>query len=65
MRFLPSPKQGNWQILLERVRSLTSFQVLCLQEVQENHYREQLEPTFVKMGMSCFYVSVFPAHGTG
>ncbi|XP_048804960.1 protein angel homolog 1 isoform X1 [Lagopus muta] len=29
--------------------------VLCLQEVQENHYREQLEPAFVKMGFACFY----------
>ncbi|POI31229.1 hypothetical protein CIB84_005020 [Bambusicola thoracicus] len=55
VHFFPSPKQGNWQILLERVRSLTSFQVLCLQEVQENHYREQLEPSFMKMGFACFY----------
>jgi len=39
---------------VERVRSLPSFQVLCLQEVQENHYWEQLEPTFKEMGMSCF-----------
>ncbi|EOB05505.1 Protein angel-like protein 1, partial [Anas platyrhynchos] len=29
--------------------------VLCLQEVQENHYWEQLEPTFKKMGFACFY----------
>ncbi|NXG78060.1 ANGE1 protein, partial [Baryphthengus martii] len=29
--------------------------VLCLQEVQENHYREQLEPTFKEMGFACFY----------
>ncbi|NXO88647.1 ANGE1 protein, partial [Certhia brachydactyla] len=29
--------------------------VLCLQEVQENHYWEQLEPTFKEMGFECFY----------
>ncbi|XP_062492082.1 protein angel homolog 1 isoform X2 [Pezoporus occidentalis] len=29
--------------------------VLCLQEVQENHYWEQLEPTFKRMGFTCFY----------
>ncbi|NXW79314.1 ANGE1 protein, partial [Hirundo rustica] len=29
--------------------------VLCLQEVQENHYWEQLEPTFKEMGFACFY----------
>ncbi|KAM9013597.1 protein angel homolog 1 isoform 1-T1 [Ara ararauna] len=29
--------------------------VLCLQEVQENHYLEQLEPTFKGMGFTCFY----------
>ncbi|KAL2303818.1 hypothetical protein Nmel_009097 [Mimus melanotis] len=29
--------------------------VLCLQEVQENHYWEQLEPTFKEMGFTCFY----------
>ncbi|XP_015720592.1 protein angel homolog 1 isoform X3 [Coturnix japonica] len=29
--------------------------VLCLQEVQDNHYREQLEPTLAKMGFACFY----------
>ncbi|XP_068021660.1 protein angel homolog 1 isoform X2 [Melanerpes formicivorus] len=29
--------------------------VLCLQEVQENHYWEQLEPTFKAMGFACFY----------
>uniref|UniRef100_A0A8B9P0Z1 Protein angel homolog 1 n=1 Tax=Apteryx owenii TaxID=8824 RepID=A0A8B9P0Z1_APTOW len=29
--------------------------VLCLQEVQENHYWEQLEPTFRMMGFACFY----------
>ncbi|XP_068255754.1 protein angel homolog 1 isoform X2 [Nyctibius grandis] len=29
--------------------------VLCLQEVQENHYWEQLEPTFKQMGFACFY----------
>ncbi|NXN06539.1 ANGE1 protein, partial [Indicator maculatus] len=29
--------------------------VLCLQEVQENHYWEQLEPTFKAMGFTCFY----------
>ncbi|XP_061223415.1 protein angel homolog 1 isoform X1 [Neopsephotus bourkii] len=29
--------------------------VLCLQEVQENHYWEQLEPTFKGMGFTCFY----------
>ncbi|NWH81813.1 ANGE1 protein, partial [Piaya cayana] len=29
--------------------------VLCLQEVQENHYLEQLEPTFKEMGFACFY----------
>ncbi|NXM17904.1 ANGE1 protein, partial [Ploceus nigricollis] len=29
--------------------------VLCLQEVQENHYWEQLEPTFEEMGFACFY----------
>ncbi|NXA31749.1 ANGE1 protein, partial [Eudromia elegans] len=29
--------------------------VLCLQEVQENHYWEQLEPTFRMMGFECFY----------
>lgn len=39
---------------MEQVRSLPSFQVLCLQEVQENHYWEQLEPTFKEMGMSAF-----------
>lgn len=52
-------------MLVEQVRSLPSFQVLCLQEVQENHYQEQLEPAFKEMGMSCFCVSVPPAHGTG
>ncbi|NWZ35670.1 ANGE1 protein, partial [Brachypodius atriceps] len=29
--------------------------VLCLQEVQENHYWEHLEPTFKEMGFACFY----------
>ncbi|NWZ76399.1 ANGE1 protein, partial [Poecile atricapillus] len=29
--------------------------ILCLQEVQENHYWEQLEPTFKEMGFACFY----------
>ncbi|XP_009992270.1 PREDICTED: protein angel homolog 1 [Chaetura pelagica] len=29
--------------------------VLCLQEVQENHYWEQLEPTFKEMGFACVY----------
>ncbi|XP_071602010.1 protein angel homolog 1 isoform X2 [Heliangelus exortis] len=29
--------------------------VLCLQEVQENHYWEQLEPTLKEMGFACFY----------
>ncbi|KFV92808.1 Protein angel 1, partial [Eurypyga helias] len=29
--------------------------VLCLQEVQENHYREQLEPAFKEMGFACCY----------
>ncbi|XP_074724567.1 protein angel homolog 1 isoform X1 [Strix uralensis] len=29
--------------------------VLCLQEVQENHYWEQLEPMFKEMGFVCFY----------
>nr|XP_025037768.1 protein angel homolog 1 isoform X1 [Pelodiscus sinensis] len=29
--------------------------VLCLQEVQENHYCEQLEPTFRMMGFVCVY----------
>ncbi|NXS84901.1 ANGE1 protein, partial [Erpornis zantholeuca] len=29
--------------------------VLCLQEVQENHYWEQMEPTFKEMGFACFY----------
>ncbi|XP_010290212.1 PREDICTED: protein angel homolog 1, partial [Phaethon lepturus] len=29
--------------------------VLCLQEVQENHYWEQLEPMFKEMGFACFY----------
>ncbi|NXX15587.1 ANGE1 protein, partial [Podargus strigoides] len=29
--------------------------VLCLQEVQENHYWEQLEPSFKEMGFACFY----------
>ncbi|XP_034624354.1 protein angel homolog 1 isoform X2 [Trachemys scripta elegans] len=29
--------------------------VLCLQEVQENHYWEQLEPTFRMMGFVCLY----------
>uniref|UniRef100_A0A8C8R5T5 Protein angel homolog 1 n=1 Tax=Pelusios castaneus TaxID=367368 RepID=A0A8C8R5T5_9SAUR len=29
--------------------------VLCLQEVQENHYWEQLEPTFRMMGFMCLY----------
>ncbi|KFP76857.1 Protein angel 1, partial [Apaloderma vittatum] len=29
--------------------------VLCLQEVQENHYWEQLEPTFREMGFECCY----------
>lgn len=43
-------------MLVERVRFLPSFQVLCLQEVQENHYQEQLEPAFKEMGMSCFCV---------
>lgn len=52
-------------MLVEQVRSLPSFQVLCLQEVQENHYWEQLEPTFKKMGTSCVCVSVPPTHGAG
>ncbi|KFV12322.1 Protein angel 1, partial [Tauraco erythrolophus] len=29
--------------------------VLCLQEVQENHYWEQLEPMFKEMGFACCY----------
>ncbi|XP_053139155.1 protein angel homolog 1 isoform X2 [Hemicordylus capensis] len=29
--------------------------VLCLQEVQENHYWEQLEPTLMMMGFACIY----------
>ncbi|KAL8169134.1 UNVERIFIED_CONTAM: hypothetical protein K2H54_038473 [Gekko kuhli] len=29
--------------------------ILCLQEVQENHYWEQLEPTLVMMGFGCIY----------
>ncbi|XP_060118114.1 protein angel homolog 1 [Heteronotia binoei] len=29
--------------------------ILCLQEVQENHYWEQLEPTLVMMGFACIY----------
>ncbi|NXJ78474.1 ANGE1 protein, partial [Trogon melanurus] len=29
--------------------------VLCLQEVQENHYWEQLEPAFREMGFECCY----------
>ncbi|XP_010021273.1 PREDICTED: protein angel homolog 1 [Nestor notabilis] len=29
--------------------------VLCLQEVQENHYWEHLEPIFKGMGFACFY----------
>ncbi|XP_030070615.1 protein angel homolog 1 isoform X1 [Microcaecilia unicolor] len=29
--------------------------ILCLQEVQENHYWEQLEPTLGMMGFTCFY----------
>ncbi|NXX77958.1 ANGE1 protein, partial [Urocolius indicus] len=29
--------------------------VLCLQEVQENHYWEQLEPMFKEMGFTCCY----------
>ncbi|XP_032087854.1 protein angel homolog 1 isoform X2 [Thamnophis elegans] len=29
--------------------------ILCLQEVQENHYWEQLEPTLMMMGFTCIY----------
>ncbi|XP_028352019.1 protein angel homolog 1 [Physeter macrocephalus] len=29
--------------------------ILCLQEVQEDHYWEQLEPSLRMMGFSCFY----------
>ncbi|XP_048342420.1 protein angel homolog 1 isoform X2 [Sphaerodactylus townsendi] len=29
--------------------------ILCLQEVQENHYWEELEPTLVTMGFVCIY----------
>ncbi|XP_077179427.1 protein angel homolog 1 isoform X2 [Paroedura picta] len=29
--------------------------ILCLQEVQENHYWEQVEPTLVMMGFACIY----------
>ncbi|XP_026520161.1 protein angel homolog 1 isoform X3 [Notechis scutatus] len=29
--------------------------ILCLQEVQENHYWEQLEPTLMMMGFTCVY----------
>ncbi|XP_032998214.1 protein angel homolog 1 isoform X2 [Lacerta agilis] len=30
-------------------------EILCLQEVQENHYWEQLEPTLTMMGFACIY----------
>ncbi|XP_069494122.1 protein angel homolog 1 isoform X2 [Ambystoma mexicanum] len=29
--------------------------ILCLQEVQENHYYDQLEPVLESMGFTCFY----------
>ncbi|KAM9707511.1 protein angel homolog 1 isoform 1-T1 [Menidia menidia] len=29
--------------------------ILCLQEVQENHYHEQLHPVFSEMGYTCVY----------
>ncbi|XP_061467803.1 protein angel homolog 1 [Rhineura floridana] len=29
--------------------------ILCLQEVQENHYWEQLQPTLMMMGFACIY----------
>uniref|UniRef100_A0A8D0HEZ0 Protein angel homolog 1 n=1 Tax=Sphenodon punctatus TaxID=8508 RepID=A0A8D0HEZ0_SPHPU len=48
----------NWKYRLTNI--LQEIQhwdpdVLCLQEVQQNHYQEQLEPTLRMMGYMCFY----------
>ncbi|XP_068608178.1 protein angel homolog 1 [Brachionichthys hirsutus] len=52
------PEVLDWNyrrhILLEEILKWTP-DILCLQEVQENHYHEQLHPALSEMGYKCVY----------
>ncbi|KAI3367788.1 hypothetical protein L3Q82_026625, partial [Scortum barcoo] len=44
----------RWSLLLDEILKWAP-DILCLQEVQENHYHEQLYPVLSQMGYTCVY----------
>ncbi|XP_063295709.1 protein angel homolog 1 [Pelobates fuscus] len=44
----------RWQSILQELQHWDA-DVLCLQEVQEDHYREQVQPSLSALGYSCHY----------
>uniref|UniRef100_A0A8C5QDJ8 Endonuclease/exonuclease/phosphatase domain-containing protein n=1 Tax=Leptobrachium leishanense TaxID=445787 RepID=A0A8C5QDJ8_9ANUR len=44
----------RWQIILQELQHWDA-DVLCLQEIQEAHYKEQMLPSLSAMGYSCHY----------
>nr|DBA14604.1 TPA: hypothetical protein GDO54_005546 [Pyxicephalus adspersus] len=44
----------RWPNLLQELQHWEA-DILCLQEVQENHYKDQIQPSLKSMGYSCHY----------
>ncbi|XP_049595399.1 protein angel homolog 1 [Syngnathus scovelli] len=45
---------NRYRLLLEEIQKWAP-DILCLQEVQENHYQTQLQPFLTQMGYNCVY----------